>query len=129
MSQVLLTGAGVLGGVTVVIALSKFLLSSALQTLHTEITNLRGRLESEQAARVASDAARDSRMAELERLYDVQRKEKHDIKNEYTKVSVLLGIIVDLAEKCSCGALDIIGDLMARVAADSNPFPAEGGQQ
>lgn len=122
MSQLLLTGGGVLGGIVVVIAFSRFLLGSALATLHAEITNLRERLvESEKASERRALQA-DNRMAELEKLYDEQRKEKHRITNEYTKVAMMLGVVVDLAEKCTCGALDIVGDLLARVAKDVSIF-------
>ena len=123
MSQLLLGGGGALGGVIVVIALSKFLLGSALSTLHTEIVNLRERLESEQEDRRKNDEIVGVRMAQLEKLYDQQRKEKHDIRNEFVKVSMLLGIVVELAEKCTCGALNIVKDLMARVAASTFPEP------
>lgn len=130
MSQLLLGGGGVLGGVALVAVLSKFFIGSALSTLHAEIHNLRERLESEQEDRRKTDAATASRMADIEALYDEQRREKHRLANEYTKVSVLLGVIVDLAEKCTCGALDIVKDLMSRVAlGDPIIPPTEGGQQ
>lgn len=131
MSQVLLTGGGVLGGVIVVLAFARFLLGSALSTLQTEIRTLRERLEAEQLARRDDNAQVSQRIAELEALYDEQRKDKHRIANEYTKVAVLLGVIVDLAEKCTCGALDIVSDLMARVSLGEPIItqPEQGGQQ
>lgn len=123
MTQLLLGGSGVIGGVIVVIVLAKFLLGSALQTLHTEIRHLRDRLEQEQTSRAASDTLRDKRLADIEKLYNEQRTEKHAINNEYTKVATLLGVIVPLAERCTCGALDIVRDLMSRVASGAGPFP------
>lgn len=105
MPQVLLTGGGVGIGIVVVIAFAKFLLGSALATLQTEIGTLRERMEEQ-----------DARLADMERRYDEQRREKHRLANEYTKAQVLLGVIIDLAEKCTCGALDMVKELLARIA-------------
>lgn len=124
MSQVLLTGGGVLGGVVVVVAFAKFLLGSALSTLQQEIKTLRERMEDQ-----------DRKLIAIEALYDEQRKEKHRLANEYTKAQVLLGVIIDLAEKCTCGALDIVKDLLARIAVTPADLysgladPHEGGTQ
>lgn len=62
-----------------------------------------------------------ARIASLEVLYDEQRREKHRLANDLAKAQILLGVIVDLAEKCTCGALEIVDDLLRRAVPDVNP--------
>ena len=95
--------AGVTAIVVALVALGRFLLSDK-----REITDLRLDIRE----------LRDHVM-KLEALYDEQRTEKHRILNELTKASMLLGIIVDLADKCTCGALALVDDLMRRVSTGS----------
>lgn len=54
------------------------------------------------------------KLAVLESKYDEERRLKHAALNELTKAQVLLGLIIDLAEKCTCGALNLVHDLLAR---------------
>jgi hypothetical protein len=63
-------------------------------------------------------AALNEKLSKVEALYDEQRTLKHSAVNELTKAQVLLGIILDLAEKCTCGALDIVGDLLSRTVPE-----------
>lgn len=109
------TWAGVVAvGLVVVIALIRFLLADPSKSLQAEVEGLSKALEAERVDRRSDVAALHEKLERVEALYDESRKDKHRINNELTKAQVLLGVILDLAEKCTCGALDIIDDLLRR---------------
>lgn len=96
------------GGTAVVVAgiivgLFRFLLQNEIQLLRSQ------------------HEAMAERVAQLEVLYDEQRTEKHAVINKYAQAQILLGVIVDLAEKCTCGALDIVEDLLRRAVPSVEP--------
>ena len=106
------------GGVAVIalVGLIRFFFTdrSATDTLKGEIKALRESL-ADQAARHAREiAALDARIDAITGMYSEQRHRAHEALNELTKAQVLLGVIIDLAERCTCGALDIISDLLAK---------------
>ena len=131
------------GGAAVIalISLIRFLLDnkraervgeSASSNQQTEIVGLREDLRLERADRRADittlneQRARDraefaEQIAMLKAEAAEQRTEKHRLNNELTKAHLLLGVIVDLAEKCTCGALDLVSDLMARAVDFDDP--------
>lgn len=121
MQQILYGGGGLLAGVAIVFALSRFLLGQALTSLQGELAAVQDALATEREDRRKDLADVQLKMRELERLYDEQRREKHRLAQEYTRVSSMLGVIVALAERCTCGALDIVKDLMSRVVATVDP--------
>lgn len=138
MEQLPLVGGTAIGLVIALVALAKFLLGdkAAMRALETEITGLRSELASEREHRRAElDSEREQRRRDhdtmlakvtaVEVLYDEQRREKHRLGNELTKAQLLLGVIVDLAEKCTCGALDLVDDLMKRAGAVANPLDVQ----
>lgn len=108
MREGLLVGGGALGAMALVLAFAKFLLTSSIDTLKAEIRNLGDRIK-----------RNDERIAELEKLYDDQRKEKHKLANKNTRAEALIYVVMDLAKKCSCGALDAAQALLDRFARDA----------
>ena len=51
-------------------------------------------------------------MARLEVLYDEQRTLKHAANNSLAKATLTLDLVRGLALKCTCGALDPLGDIL-----------------
>jgi hypothetical protein len=92
--------AGIVAVLVALIGLARFLLGD-----NREVTQLRADLGS-----------LNEKVSKLEVLYDEQRTEKHALRNELTKLQMLLGIIVDLADRCTCGALALVDDLMKKSA-------------
>lgn len=132
-----LIGGGVIGAIVtavgLVLSFNRFLLGdrSAMTSLQTEIITLRSELAEERTARRQAQTDNAERIGELERNYDEQRRAKHQTINELTKVQMLLGLIIALAEDCTCGALDRVTHLMQRVSAEMGedfigPVPPRG---
>lgn len=65
-------------------------------------------------------AEQSQRVAQLEVLYDEQRHEKHMYINKYARSQILLGVIKTLADQCSCGALENVGELIDRALAEAD---------
>lgn len=95
-------------GLMAMVGLIRYLLGDRTATgvLQQEISDLRKEIR-ENARKIA----------ELEALYDEQRREKHRLNNELGRAQMLLGVVGELAEQCTCGALAIVGDLLARADA------------
>lgn len=96
MEQLPIIGGTALGTAGLVIALVRWLVFTEIKVLRDQQADLL------------------KQVGKLEILYDEQRREKHRLANELTKAQVLLGVIIDLAEQCTCGALDLVKDLMSR---------------
>lgn len=111
---------GAAGLLALTVAFIRFLLADPAKSQQAEIVGLRDELAAERQARRDDIARLEARQHELELLYDESRREKHAAMNELTKAQVLLGLIIDLAEKCTCGALDIVEDILARAVPNEH---------
>lgn len=114
MAGDLLVGGGMV--LFAIVGLIRFLFadSGATATLKTEITGLREALAEERRLRRADMDGLSEKLNKIEALYDTQRREKHQALNDLAKAQMLLGTILVLAEKCTCGALSVVEDLLNR---------------
>ena len=110
----------VVGGTAVVaLGLLVGLIRLLLASLSTQVSTLAGELRDERTVRAADHAEMLIQVNRLEALASEQRAEKHRVINEHTKVSLLLGLMIDLAERCVCGVFDPVRDLMARATVNA----------
>lgn len=114
------------GGAAGGIAALGLIIRILLRSLETEIAGLRAELVGEREARRSDVATLTEKLLRVEGLYDESRRDKHRINNELTKAQVLLGVILDLADKCSCHALDIVQDLLRRTVPPIGPPRDQG---
>lgn len=112
-----MVGEFVIGGVAVlyaVVGLVRLLLSD--KSLKDQIDSLSRQLSNEREERRVEIATLNEKISTITALYDEQRREKHRALNELTKAQVLLGMIIDFAERCTCSVMDPIRDVLARVS-------------
>lgn len=107
MTEIPLIGgtAAVVGGI--IVGLFRWLLQHEIQLLREQV------------------GSQAQRITQLEVLYDEQRAEKHRLNNELGQAQMLLGVVIDLAKKCTCGALDIVRELIDRAASINTPMRRE----
>lgn len=113
------------GGVALMalVSLIRFLLSdrSATSTLQQEIAGLRSDLAKEREDRRNDIDRLNTQIGVLTADVSEQRTAKHHLANELGQSQMLLGVIVELADKCTCGTLAVVKDLMARAPKPFNP--------
>lgn len=81
--------------------------TKAFDVLHEEIRALREQ-QTENTLKIAT----------LEAMYDEQRKEKHAVINKYARSQILLRVIAQLSEQCTCGALNNVREMLDQALLD-----------
>lgn len=110
-------------GAVALISLIRFLLGDkgANEVLQAQIRGLSDALAKERRDRRDDIASLNQQIAHLTADVSEQRTEKHRLNNELGQAQMLLGVIVKLAEDCTCGALEVVKDLMARAPTPFTP--------
>lgn len=109
MTPTLIGGGAVGVGMILVAGLIRFFFgdTKAFDVLHEEIRALREQ-QTENTLKIAT----------LEAMYDEQRKEKHAVINKYARSQILLRVIAQLSEQCTCGALNNVRELLDQALLD-----------
>lgn len=101
MTEIPIAGGTAVVVAGIIIGMFRFLVQTEIQLLREQVSS------------------QADRLAKIEVLYDEQRKEKHRLAGELGRSQMLLGIIVKLAEQCTCGALALVDDLIRGAARDA----------